>query len=160
MNGSATPVAWHRRAAEAEARVAEKMMSKTDPQRHLATTTLQRETRASGLVAHARCAEATLPERVPNLGKKWTAVSHHHGVDIVATRKFSRTHSSTVDLLASQAIQRKRQGKEQRQRQKEERATKEKESDNFFLLGEYPPWTGTRTVTSQSWSHCVHRCAM
>ena len=49
-----------------------------------------------------------------NLGKRWTAVSHHHGVDVVATRKFSRTDPGTMELLASQTIQRKRQGKEQR----------------------------------------------
>ena len=44
----------------------------------------------------------------PNFGKRWTAVSHHHGVDVVATRKFSRTDPSTMELLASQAIQRTR----------------------------------------------------
>ena len=48
-------------------------------------------------------------QRVPQLGKRWTAASHHHGVDVVATRKFSRTDSSTMELLASQA-----KGKEQR----------------------------------------------
>ena len=47
-----------------------------------------------------------------NLGKRWIAVSHHRGVD-VATRKFSRTDSSIMELLASHSIQ-KRQGKEQR----------------------------------------------
>ena len=97
------------------------MMSKTDPQRHLATRKLQRETRArveaSGLVM-LDVRRATLPERVPQLGKRWTAVSHHHGVDTVATRKFSRTDSSTTELLASQATQRKRQGKEQRQKKR------------------------------------------
>ena len=56
----------------------------------------------------------SLPEKVHQLGKSWIAVSHHHGVDVVATRKFSRTDPSTMELLASQAIQWKRQGEEQR----------------------------------------------
>ena len=115
-NGSATSVASHRREAEAEAEagVKEKMMSKTDPQKHLATRKLQRERRArveaSSLVAPAGCAEATFPERVPQLGQRWTAVPKHYGVD----QEVFQTGSSTMELLASQAIQRKRQGKEQR----------------------------------------------
>ena len=60
------------------------------------------------------CGGPHFQRECPQLGKRWTAVSDHHGVDVVATRKFSRTHPSTMELLASQAIQRKRQGKEQR----------------------------------------------
>ena len=50
------------------------MMSKTDPQRHLATRQLQRESgargEASGLVAMLDVRRATLPERLHQLGQK------------------------------------------------------------------------------------------
>ena len=67
-------MAEHRREAEAEARVKEKMMSKTDPHKHLATRKLQRERRArveaSSLVAHAGCAEGHIPrESAPTWAK-------------------------------------------------------------------------------------------
>ena len=95
----------------------EKMMSKTDPQKHLATRKPQRERRARGRGKQPGSPmldvrRATFSERALQLGQRWTAVPNHYGVDVVATRKFSRTGSSTMKLLASQAIQRKRQGKE------------------------------------------------
>ena len=116
-NGSATSVAWHRREAEAEAGVAEKMMSKTDPQRHLATRNCKggqgQGSRQAAWWPMLDVRRATLPERVLQLGHRWTAVSHHYGVDIVATRNFSRTDPRTMELLASIAMQRKRQEKVQ-----------------------------------------------
>ena len=113
-------------------------MGETDPLKHLATRKLAKQTRAragvSGLVGR----------------------SHHHNVDIVATRELSRTDPSTVEL-AAQAIQGRRQGKEQRQRKRTE-GDKGKGKGQLSGLSENPSWdshlaicrTGTRRVTHQS----------
>ena len=107
-------MALHKRGAEAETGVAEKIMSKTDPLKHLATRKVGKQTRGR----QGPSGGARLPESVPKLGQRWIAVSHHHGVDVVATRKFSRTDPSTLDLLAAQAIQGQRQGREQREKKR------------------------------------------
>ena len=106
---------------------------------------------------------ATLPERVLQLGHRWTAVSHHYGVDIVATRNFSRTDSRTLELLASLAIQWKMARERAKAKEKEERANKEKERANSLDLvsihfGDRHLATcriGTRTVTQS-----VQRCGL
>ena len=105
----------------AQKRSRSRSRSHGEEQKHLATRKLQRETRArveAALLPMLDLRRTTLPERMPKLGKRWTAASHHHGVDIVATRKFFRTDSSTMELLASKAIQGIRQGKEERQRKR------------------------------------------
>ena len=69
---------------------------------------------------------------VPQLGKRWTALSHHHGLNIVATRKFSRTDSSVMELFACHTKEKARE--RAKAKEKEERATKEKERDNCLDL--------------------------
>ena len=56
---------------------------------------------------------ATLPERVLQLVQRWTAVSHHHGVDIVTTRLHHKWNS-----WLPKPYKGKRQGKKQRQRKR------------------------------------------
>ena len=60
---------------------------------------------ANGLVCLAGCAEDHTTRESAR-----TTVSHHNGVDIVATRELSRTDPSTLELLADQAMQGQRQG--------------------------------------------------
>ena len=82
------------------------------------------------------CGGHTSRESAPtcNLGKMRTAVSHHHGVDIVATRKSSRTDSSTMELFASQTVQRKKGKGKSRGKRKGRRGDKGKERDTSLDL--------------------------
>ena len=135
-------------------------MSKTDPLRHLAT----RRQAAWWPMLDVR--RTTLPERVPQLGKRRTAVSDHHGVDVVATRKFSRTDPQHNGTLGFPSHTKEKARERAKVKEKEEKATKEKDKCldlGSIQLGDRHLATcriGTRTVTRQSWSHCVQRCGM
>ena len=125
-------MAQHRAEAEAEAGVAEKMMSKTDSQ----------ELEASGQVAHAGCAEGHIfRESAPT----WAKVDGHRGDQ----------DNGTLGFLS----QTKENAKERaKAKENKERATKEKERANCPDLVSIHPGdrhlatcrTGTRTVTRQS----------
>ena len=130
--------------AEAEAGVAEKMMSKTDPLRHLATRRLQRETRArveaSGLVAHAGCAEDHTSRESP---PTWEKVDRR----IPSPRRGRRgdqevfqdlhQHNGTFGFPSHTKEKARERAKV---KEKEEKATKEKEKGKGQLsgIGEYP----------------------
>ena len=84
--------------------------------------------RPSGSLLDVR--RPTLPERVRQLGQRWTTVSHHYGVDIVATKG------------AFQDRPRHNKGKRK------------------VLSKGKRPAVWTRPVTLQSWSHCVQLCGI
>ena len=77
---------------------------------------------------------ATLPDRVLPLGQRWTAVPLHCGMDVVATREFSRTDPSAVPKPSKGKGQGKSEGKG-----KGEKGGKGK-MDQLSGLGEYPCW--------------------
>ena len=147
-------------------------MSKTDPLRHLATRRLPRETKArvkaSGLVANAGCAEDhTSRESAPI----WEKVDRR----IPSPRRGRRgdqevfqDRSQHNETLGFPSHTKEKARERAKVKEKEEKATKEKERDNCLdlvsiQLGDRHLATcriGTRTVTRQSWSHCVQRCGM
>ena len=95
------------------------------------------------------CGGPHFQRECPNLGKRWTAVPKHYGVD----QEVFQTGSSTMELLASQATQRKRQGKAQRQRKRRKRRQRKRKGPVVYLGDRHLATcrTGTRTVTRQSW---------
>ena len=174
-NGSATSVAWHRREAKAEAGVTEKMMSKTDPQKHFATYKGRqgRGSRQATLWPMLYVRRATFRERekerqYPNLGKggptypiitAWT--SWRQG-------SFPGPTSAQGNSLLPKPYKGKGKGKSKQAKEKQERATQEKEmaccldwvsihvGDRHLATRR----TGTRRVTRQSLSHSPQRCGM
>ena len=139
-------MAEHRREAEAEAEagVKEKMMSKTDPHKHLATRKLQRERRArveaSSLVAHAGCAEGHISrEGAPT----WAKVDRRTQTPRRGPRSFSDAvqHNGTLGFPSHTKEKARESAKV---KEKEEKATKEKERPSCLPwgppLGHMPYW--------------------
>ena len=121
-------------------------MSKTDPQTHLATRKLQRETRArveaSGLVAPCwMCGAPHFQRESSNLDQL-----QHNG-----TPGFP---SHTKDNVRERAKAKERGEKGRQRKRKGPTVLKWWVS----TLGTATCRTGTRTVTRQSWSHCAQRC--
>ena len=156
-------VAWHRR--EAEAGVAEMVMSKTDPQKQLATRKIQRETRArveaSGLVGHVSRESAPTWAKVDR-----RALSPRRGGrgDQEVFRG-QLQHNGTLGFTSHSKEKARERAKA---KELEERVAKDKARANCPDLVSIHPGdrhlaacrTGTRTVTRQRWSHCVQRCGI
>ena len=156
-------LAQKRSRGEAEAGVAERMMSKTDPQWHLATRNQQRERRArveaSGLVAHAGCAEGhTSRERAPT----WEKVDRRIPSPPRGLRGDQEVFPGPTPAQWNSWLPKPYKGKgkgKSKGKGKGGKGDKGKGKGQLSGLGEYPPW-GPPGGHMPYWDeNCVPRCA-